>query len=175
MWGGLLCMRSHMLFLAQFARADLCHCPAPRNLLVSPARHCACTTRATTRCTTGASWCSCCTNVSGARAPGECPEGHRGIPGVCNGHEAQETPHGQLCDGKCSAEHPLPPIQRGAMQVLTRKLNGAHLQRKARWPDGCAMKAERGLALRVCTRAPFEEGTLHLWTGGLVVHPLGWG
>ena len=43
---------------------------------------------------------------------------------------------------------------------------------------GVAMKAERLRRLvlpAVRTCSPSEEGTLHLWMGGLVVRPLGWG
>ena len=43
---------------------------------------------------------------------------------------------------------------------------------------GCAIKAERVCWLvlpGVPTCAPFEEGILHSWIGGLIGHPLRWG
>ena len=60
---------------------------------------------------------------------------------------------------------------------------GVALCKKPRWlgtrgGGRGAIKAGRGCRLalpgvRACL--PFEEGILHLWTGGLVAQPLGWG
>ena len=52
-------------------------------------------------------------------------------------------------------------------------------RRRERQPRGRGLHAIKPVSMLVgasgCTYFFFEEGILKVWTGGLVVHPLGWG